>query len=40
MSQKYKIRYLPAAVRDLATILEYIKKDNPDAALRLALNSK
>ena len=35
MSQKYKIRYLPAAVRDLATILEYIKKDNPDAALRL-----
>ena len=35
MSQKYEIRYLPAAEKDLTNILEYIKKDNPSAALKL-----
>ena len=35
MSQKYEIRYLPAAEKDLTNILEYIKKDNSSAALKL-----
>jgi len=29
----YQIRYLPAAQEDLLEILEYIKKDSPNAAI-------
>ena len=32
MSQKYKIRYLRTAQKDLLEIFEYIKRDNPGAA--------
>ena len=35
MSKKYKVHYLPAAEKDLIDILEYIRKDNPSAALKL-----
>jgi len=33
MSKSYDIRYLSTAERDLIDIFEYIKKDNPDAAI-------
>jgi len=33
MSKPYEIRYLSTAERDLIDIFEYIKKDNPAAAL-------
>lgn len=33
MSEAYEIRYLSTAQKDLADIFEYIKKDNPSAAL-------
>ena len=35
MGKKYKIEYLPIASRDIIEILEYIKTDNPQAALQL-----
>lgn len=35
MSKKNEVRYLPAAEKDLTDILEYIRKDNPSAALKL-----
>ena len=35
MSQKYSIQYLPIAQQDLIDILDYIKQDNPGAALKL-----
>lgn len=35
MSKKYKINYLPLAQQDLVEIIDYIKKDNPAAALGL-----
>lgn len=35
MSKKYDVHYLPAAEKDLTDILEYIRKDNPSAALKL-----
>ena len=35
MNKKYEVHYLPAAEKDLTDILEYIKKDNPSAALKL-----
>jgi len=33
MSKPYDIRYLSTAEMDLIDIFEYIKKDNPDAAI-------
>ena len=33
MSEPYEIRYLSTAENDLVDILEYIKKDNPTAAV-------
>jgi len=33
MSESYKIRYLSTAEKDLIDIFEYIKKDNPAAAI-------
>ena len=33
MSEPYKIRYLSIAEKDLVHIFEYIKKDNPSAAI-------
>jgi len=33
MDKKYPIEYLPVAQKDLVEIQEYIKKDNPSAAL-------
>jgi plasmid stabilization system protein ParE len=33
MSDSYEIRYLRTAEKDLIDIFEYIKKDNPSAAL-------
>ena len=33
MSEPYEIRYLATAERDLIDIFEYIKKDNPPAAI-------
>ena len=33
MTKPYDLRYLPAAEQDLLDILEYIGRDNPDAAL-------
>ena|SRR5690554_3587544 len=35
MSKKYEVHYLPAAEKDFTDILEYIRKDNPSAALKL-----
>ncbi len=35
MLSKYEIVYLPVAERDLSEILEYIRMDNPSAALSL-----
>jgi len=35
MSKRYDIRYLRTAERDLDDIFEYIKKDNPTAAMSL-----
>lgn len=35
MRKKYEINYLPIAVSDLEEIIEYIKIDNPDAALNM-----
>lgn len=35
MSKKYNAEYLPVAQRDLSEIIEYIRIDNPDAALKL-----
>ena len=35
MPSKYEIVYLPVAERDLSEILEYIRMDNPSAALSL-----
>jgi addiction module RelE/StbE family toxin len=35
MSKKYRIKYLPIAQQDLIEIIDYIKKDNPAAALKL-----
>ncbi len=35
MSRTYQLRYLPAAVQDLLDILDYIARDNPDAARAL-----
>ena len=32
---KYQIRYLPIAEKDLKEILSYIQNDNPEAALNL-----
>lgn len=32
MSGQYSLRYLPAAEQDLVDILDYIARDNPDAA--------
>lgn len=32
MSGRYDVRYLPAAEQDLLDILDYIARDNPDAA--------
>ena len=32
MSGRYDVRYLPAAEKDLLDILDYIARDNPDAA--------
>ena len=34
MAKKYPIEYLPIAQNDLAEILEYIRKDSPNAALK------
>jgi plasmid stabilization system protein ParE len=33
MSEPYEIRYLSTAEKDLIDIFEYIKKDNPSAAI-------
>ena len=33
MPAKYKLRYLPAAEKDLLSILEWIAKDSPDHAI-------
>jgi toxin ParE1/3/4 len=33
MSQKYEVRYLSTAQRDLREIFDYIQKDNPSAAV-------
>lgn len=33
MSKKYNINYLPIAGKDLIDIIEYIREDNPNAAL-------
>jgi plasmid stabilization system protein ParE len=33
MSEPYEIRYLSTAENDLIDIFEYIKKDNPTAAI-------
>ena len=33
MLPKYKLRYLPAAEKDLLSILEWIAKDSPDRAI-------
>lgn len=35
MNNKFRIEYLPIAEKDLTEILEYIKTDNPTAALNL-----
>lgn len=35
MNQKCEVHYLPAAQQDLIDILNYIKQDNPTAALKL-----
>lgn len=35
MNKKYEVHYLPAAQQDLIDILNYIKQDNPTAALKL-----
>lgn len=35
MNKKCEVRYLPAAQQDLIDILNYIKHDNPSAALKL-----
>ena len=35
MSNKCEVHYLPAAEKDLTDILEYIRKNNPSAALKL-----
>lgn len=35
MGKKYEVRYLPAAQKDLTDILNYIKHDNPNAAIKL-----
>ncbi len=35
MKKKSEVRYLPAAQHDLIRILNYIKQDNPTAALKL-----
>ena len=35
MSKKCEVRYLPTAQQDLIDILNYIKQDNPTAALKL-----
>ena len=35
MNKKYRIKYLPVAQRDLIEIIEYIKIDSPDSALKL-----
>ncbi len=32
MTARYDVRYLPAAEQDLVDILDYIARDNPDAA--------
>jgi plasmid stabilization system protein ParE len=32
VSERYDVRYLPAAEQDLLDILDYIGRDNPDAA--------
>ena len=32
MRERYALRYLPAAEQDLLDILDYIARDNPDAA--------
>lgn len=34
MTRKYDLRYLPAAEQDLLDILDYIGRDDPDAARR------
>lgn len=34
MSKKCKVQYLPIAQQDLIDILNYIKQDNPSAALK------
>ena len=33
MKKKFRIKYLPIAERDLVEIFEYIRNDNPSAAL-------
>ncbi|HHX26309.1 MAG: type II toxin-antitoxin system RelE/ParE family toxin [Firmicutes bacterium] len=35
MSMKHEIRYLPAAEQDIVDILEYIRRDNPSATVKL-----
>ena len=35
MNKKCEVRYLPASQQDLIDILNYIKQDNPSAALKL-----
>lgn len=35
MNKKCEVQYLPAAQQDLIDILNYIKRDNPTAALKL-----
>lgn len=38
MERKYNIEYLPIAAQDLAEIIDYIKVDNPQAAISLLDN--
>ncbi|HEX7713766.1 MAG TPA: type II toxin-antitoxin system RelE/ParE family toxin [Bacillota bacterium] len=35
MGKKYDVRYLPASQKDVTDIVDYIKQDNPSAAIKL-----